>query len=75
MKIWNNTFFYGAEFTKVRTDKTYYGRRTVIHCAGIHLAECKSVPEFLSNGLMSMLIIHVSQASFLSFRPDPSNRL
>ncbi len=34
------------EFTKHRTDKKYYGRRTVIHCAGIHLPEGKSVPEF-----------------------------
>jgi hypothetical protein len=34
------------EFTKHRTDKKYYDRRTVIHCAGIHLAEGKTVPEF-----------------------------
>jgi hypothetical protein len=35
------------KFTKVRTDKKYYGARTVIHCAGIHLVEGKSVKEFL----------------------------
>jgi hypothetical protein len=45
MKIWNNTFFDGAEFTKVRTDKKYHGRRNVLTVQGIHLAEGKSVPR------------------------------
>jgi hypothetical protein len=52
MKIWNNTFFDGAEFIKVRTDKKYHGRRTVMHCAGNHLVEGKSVTEFLIGLLM-----------------------
>ncbi len=39
------------EFTKHRTDKKYYGTRTVIHCARINLAVGKSVTEFFIGGL------------------------